>query len=246
MIAPGRSNRPRRRSDSGSTRVASSATARPIGTFTKNTQRQLAKVSSSPLASRPTAPPAMLIPAYTPIARLRGGPSGKVTAISDSAVGAANAPPTPWMARAVSSHAWLVANPPSREASVNTRMPAMKTRRRPSRSPDLPPSSSSPPNVSAYALTTHSRLVPEKPSAVWMCGRATFTMVASSTTISCAVAMTASARPSRRDGAPVPGLPAACDAAAVTTSVAREPFSAARCPVSCGVADKANLPWLRA
>ena len=74
----------------------------------------------------------------------------------------------------------------------------MKTRRRPSRSPDLPPSSSSPPNASAYALTTHSRLVPEKPSAVWMCGRATLTMVASSTTISWAVAMTASARPSRR------------------------------------------------
>ena len=33
----------------------------------------------------------------------------------------------------------------------------MKIRRRPSRSPDLPPSSSSPPNASVYALTTHSR-----------------------------------------------------------------------------------------
>ena len=60
----------------------------------------------------------------------------------------------------------------------------MKIRRRPSRSPDLPPSSSSPPNASAYALMTHSRLVLEKWSALWMCGSATFTMVASSTTIS--------------------------------------------------------------
>ena len=65
------------------------------------------------------------------MARLRGGPSGKVTAISDSAVGAANAPPTPCAARAASSQAWLVANPPSREASENSTMPAMKTRRRP-------------------------------------------------------------------------------------------------------------------
>ena len=165
MIAPGRSNAPRRRSDSPSTRGAASATASPIGTFTKNTQRQSAYWTSRPPAIRPTAPPAMLIAAYTPMARLRGGPSGKVTAISDSAVGAANAPPTPCRTRAVSSHSWLVANPPSSEATENSKMPKMKTRRRPSRSPDLPPSRSSPPNASAYALTTHSRLVPEKPSA---------------------------------------------------------------------------------
>ena len=172
------------------------------------------------------------------MARLRGGPSGKVTAISDSAVGAANAPPTPCRTRAVSSHSWLVANPPSSEATENSRMPAMKTRRRPSRSPDLPPSSSSPPKASAYALTTHSRLVPEKPSAVWMCGRATLTMVASSTTMSCAVAMTARARPSRRGGEPV-DVPAALDAAAVLTSRAGR-------PVSGVVADKTILPRLRA
>jgi AcrR family transcriptional regulator len=31
------------------------------------------------------------------------------------------------------------------------------------------------PNASVYAFTTHSRFDPEKPSAVWMCGRATAT-----------------------------------------------------------------------
>ena len=36
----------------------------------------------------------MLIAAYTPMARLRGGPSGNVVAISDSAAGATMAPPT--------------------------------------------------------------------------------------------------------------------------------------------------------
>ncbi len=227
-MAPGRSKAPRRRSDSPSTRGARNASSRPIGTFTKNTQRQLAYWTSRPPAIRPTAPPATLIAAYTPIARLRGGPSGKVTAISDSAVGAASAPPTPCRARAPSSQAWSVANPPSSEASEKIKMPAMKIRRRPSRSPDLPPRSSSPPKASAYALTTHSRLLPEKCSAFWTCGRATLTMVASSTTMSWAVAMTARARPSRRGG-PV-DVAAALDAAAILTSRV--------CPVSGDVADK--------
>jgi hypothetical protein len=50
------------------------------------------------------------------------------------------------------------------------------------------------------------------------------TMVASSTTMSCAVAMTARARPSRRGGEPV-DVPAALDAAAVLTSRADRPVS---------------------
>jgi hypothetical protein len=82
------------------------------------------------------------------MARLRSLPSGKVTAISDSEVGAANAPPMPCRTRADSSHAWLVASPPRSEAMVNSAMPKMKIRRRPSRSPERPPSSSSPPNAS--------------------------------------------------------------------------------------------------
>jgi hypothetical protein len=225
--------------------MAKNATTRPIGTLTNSTQRQLRYWTSSPPAIRPTAPPATLIAAYTPIARLRGGPSGKVTAISDSAVGAANAPPMPCTTRAVSSHSWLVANPPSSEASENSRRPAMKIRRRPSRSPDLPPSRSSPPNASAYALTTHSRLVPEKPSAVWMWGWATLTLVASSTTMSWAGAITARALPSRRGAAAVPEVgEAATGTAAVLTSRGRAPLSAPCCPVSGGVADKVSLPKL--
>src|SRR5215472_10485242 len=139
----------------------------------------------------------MLIAAYTLSARVRGGPSGKVLVISDSAAGAVTAPPMPWAARAASSHPWEVARPPAREAAENSSSPAMNILRRPSRSPARPPSSSSPPKVSAYALTTHSRPDPENPSARWMCGSATLTMVASSTTISCAAAKTSRARPRR-------------------------------------------------
>jgi hypothetical protein len=65
----------------------------------------------------------MLIAAYTPMARLRGGPSGKVVVTSDSAVGAMMAPPTPCAARAASSQACVVAKPPSSEASENRRIP---------------------------------------------------------------------------------------------------------------------------
>jgi hypothetical protein len=67
-------------------------------------------------------------------------------------------------------------------------------------------------------------------------------MVASSTIMSWAVAMTARARPSRR-GAAAPVLgEAATDGAAVLTSRAAVPLRAACCPVSGGVADKIISP----
>ena len=94
---------------------------------------------SRPPAIRPTAPPATLIAAYTPIARFRGGPSGKVVAISASAAAAIVAAPAPWTARAASSHAWEVANPPASDAAENSSSPAMNILRRPSRSPARPP-----------------------------------------------------------------------------------------------------------
>jgi hypothetical protein len=58
-----------------------------------------------------------------------------------------------------------------------------------------------------------------------MCGSATLTMVPSSTTMSCAVAMTASARPSRRVGAPELGVAVALDAAAILTTRVGGPVS---------------------
>ncbi len=120
-----------------------------MGTLTNSTQRHVAYVVSRPPAIRPTTPPVTLIAAYTPMARFRGGPSGKVVVTSASAVGAVIAAPAPCTARAASSQAWVVANPPASEAAENKRMPAMNTLRRPSRSPARPPSSSSPPKASA-------------------------------------------------------------------------------------------------
>ncbi len=48
--------------------------------------------------------------------------------------------------------------------------------------------------MSEYALITHSRARRAEVSARWIEGRAMFTMVASSTTISCATAITPRAR----------------------------------------------------
>ena len=84
-------------------------------------------------------------------------------------------------------------NPPASEATVKRAMPARKTRRRPNKSPLRAPRSSKPPNVSEYALSTHDRSVRLKDSAVWIFGRAMFTIVASSTTMSWASKMMASA-----------------------------------------------------
>src|SRR6266446_4242439 len=156
-----------------------------------------------------------------PSARLRTAPSLNVSAISESAVGATTAAPAPCTTRAMISHVELVASPPAKEPAANSRMPPTNIRRRPNRSPARPPSSSRPPNASEYALTTHSRSVELNRSARWIEGSATFTMVVSRTTISCANAITISATPRLR-GAEVLSAIDAC-------AIADCSFSALNC-----------------
>src|SRR3954452_6876116 len=110
---------------------------------------------------------------------MRSGPSRKLVVSSASDDGAAIAAPTPCSARAPSSHAWLCANPPASDASVNSAMPKTNVRRRPRMSPMRAPSSSSPPNVSAYALCTHDSIAGEKSRRSAMLGSAVITTVAS-------------------------------------------------------------------
>ncbi len=148
VSAPAMSKRPVCRSDSLMYIGASTTISTPIGTLTKNTQRQSSHSVSMPPASRPMAPPPAETAAKTPNARLRSGPSGNVVVMSASEVGEAIAPPTPCRTRAASNCQGSWAKPPSSEARVNSRMPVMKTRRRPRMSPARPPSSSRPPKVS--------------------------------------------------------------------------------------------------
>src|SRR5690242_11566899 len=148
VTAPGTSRRPPRAADLGSTRGETAATATPIGTLMKKTQRHEAMSVSTPPSNKPIALPAPDIAAYTPIARVRAGPSSNVSPISDRAVGAAIAAPHPWTARATTSHAEVVARPPASDAPEKRRRPATNMRRRPRTSPRRPPNRSRPPNVS--------------------------------------------------------------------------------------------------
>ena len=82
----------------------------------------------------------------------------------------------------------LFAAPPSTDAPANPATPMRNAGFRPKRSASRPPSRSSEAKASAYAVTIHWRLPSEKPRSACADGRAMFTMVASSTTISCAIA----------------------------------------------------------
>src|SRR6202035_1053865 len=104
-----------RGTDLARTRGAAAATTAPIGTLTKSTHRQEAISVRTPPSSNPSAPPAPDIAAYTPMARVRDGPSGKVSPMRARAVGAAMAPPTPCTARHAISQADEVARPPASE-----------------------------------------------------------------------------------------------------------------------------------
>ena len=77
------------------------------------------------------------------------------------------------------------------EATAKPIMPTMKTHLRPTTSAMRPPISSSEPKASAYAVTIHCRALSENARSVWAVGSAMFTIVASSTTISCAMPRTA-------------------------------------------------------
>ncbi len=158
----------------------------PTGTLTKKIQRHENACVSAPPSTRPTAEPPIAIAAQTASARARSLPSAKVVEMIESAAGEISAAPRPCSARKPISSPEVVAMPFRNDAPVKMTSPMRKSRFRPRRSPARPPSSRKPANTSVYALITHCRLASLKPSAVWMWGSATFTIVASRMTMNCA------------------------------------------------------------
>ena len=148
---------------------------------------------STPPSSRPTTAPLLATAPKTPNALPRSRGSVNVEAIRASAAGAMNAALAPWSARPATSTSNVGAAPASADARPKPVSPMVSARRRPIRSEVLPPSSSSPAKESVYAVTTYERCASSKPSTRWAVGSATFTMVASSATMSCASAITPSA-----------------------------------------------------
>src|ERR1700733_3445201 len=80
------------------------------------------------------------------------------------------------------------------DAAVNNESPTIRIRRRPSRSAARPPNSRKPPNVSAYAVTTHCRLVTPKCRSRPIVGSETLTIVRSMTVMKYDTASSANAR----------------------------------------------------
>ena len=137
----------------------------------------------APPTTRPTALPPMAIAAQTPSAFARSAPSWKVVVMMASAAGEMNAAPKPWSARDPISIPELVASPSRSEAAVKTTRPKRNSLLRPSRSPARPPSRRKPPKTRVYAFTIHCRFASDRPRSFWIEGSATFTTVASSTTM---------------------------------------------------------------
>src|SRR5580692_4817986 len=135
--------------------------------------------------------------------------SVNVVASSDSAAGARMAPNTPWQARAVTSIPKFTDAPPTADATAKPARPVINMTLRPIKSASRPENSSRLPNDSEYAVTIHCRSTLLKCSARCADGSAMFMTVASSTTISCAVAITTRISQRRGSGwaavAPQPG-----------------------------------------
>ena len=95
------------------------------------------------------AAPEPAIAPRIPRALFRSEPSAKVTETIEKTDGASAAPASPCKARIPISIPDEVESPQSSEVRAKSASPAMKSFRRPSRSPMRPPSSRNPPNVSA-------------------------------------------------------------------------------------------------
>ena len=133
---------------SRSSRGLSAATAIATGTLMKKIHSQPSPSVIGPPTSQAAVAPMPPIAAQMPSALLRSAPSSNVVVTIDSAVGVMIAAATPWTTRAAINAATDPANPHASEASANSTVPTMNTRRRPSRSAARPPRSSRPPKLS--------------------------------------------------------------------------------------------------
>ena len=98
------------------------------------------------------------------------------------AAGVISAAPSPCAVRAPINTPAVDAKPLTNDAVVNTVRPVSRTRRRDSRSAIRPPSSSPPPDMSRYAVTSHCRSPLLSCRSAPMVGSAVLTTEMSNTT----------------------------------------------------------------
>src|SRR3954453_15103067 len=112
-VAPATSRRPVLRGPGAdeSTVIAVVTSAQPIGTLTNRIDRQPSQCVRTPPAATPAAAALDAVADHTRSARKRRGASTNVVVSRLRDVGARNAPPTPWTARAAISQVPLGATP---------------------------------------------------------------------------------------------------------------------------------------
>ena len=133
--------------DSGTAARTSASVATTNGTLIPKIQRHDALSTSRP---PPSGPITIAMPAHAvhdPIAAPRSS-AGNVEVMTASEAGTSSAPATPCSARAATSSSAVGASAHRTEVTPNPTSPTVKIRRRPSRSPSEPPTSSSAPSVS--------------------------------------------------------------------------------------------------
>ena len=118
-------------------------------------------------------------PDQAPIARERSSVANDACRIA-RLPGVSSAPPMPCTARAAINTSMFGAAAQASDAIANQATPSSKIRRRPMRSPSVPPSSRNAARVNVYAATTHCRLSTPALKSLPMCGSAMPTTVASS------------------------------------------------------------------
>src|SRR5215207_257035 len=156
----------------GSARCATTSPSAASGTVAQRTLRQPGPATRKPPMTEPNAPPNAPAAPQTAIAPARARPSNARLRTA-SVAGKSSALPRPCPALAATSAAGVVAIAPAAALTTWTASPARKTLRGPSASDRRPPSRSSPPKPSAYALTTHCSAPSAKPSDRFISGSAT-------------------------------------------------------------------------
>ena len=159
------------------------------GRLTARHQRHEKYSVSTPPSNSPIAAPLPEMAPKTPNAFARSFGSWNVTVISASAAGASRAAKTPCSARAPNSSCAFIATPPSAERRQRS-PPARSGTPLAAHGRRCVPEQKEPPKANVYAVTTHCTSCGAIPRSACALGMARFTIDASSTIISCAIAIT--------------------------------------------------------
>src|SRR5215467_2265446 len=199
--------------DSGTTNHAAASAASPTGMLTRKIGRQPQPArfhcTSTPPRTKPATDAEPSTPPQTPNTFPRSC-GGKVTWMIARICGTIRPAIAPSKNRAAISMAGLTATPHSADPTVKPATPSRKMRLRPKMSPSRPPVINSAANPSTYPDTTHSNCAYVACRSFRMLGAATFTIVASSRSITPATKMTTKAAHRRGSsaGGAVPFAPA--------------------------------------